>query len=673
MADRDNLAGWLATRHDLVSETEPIEAVIMNGEVRAAICWPWIVTPAGETINAQARLSAGTSLPDLATWVAQPVETRVRRAGTVVVPEGPFRHDDERWNRFTYSYDGYSRWYGDTQVASRVLDEARAASAEGTLDLASFGVDTLRALLFFTERRARWAEDWTVVDNFWATIITAELRRKTGGLITEIPGRGTTVQLAGAYLLEQAETYAAAVRSSGIHQLVHDLAERVPSLAREELELELSVFGEWLAHLTMIGSKTEMDPAVRQRVTTILAPAISDYAQSMWSHAAPVAPLQAALRERLERLGWAEHYLGASSDHAKTRKRWDLVTRDRAGDIPGLHVEAAGSPPFTGTIPRSEGRWFRDPGVGIYWTDDRYRTGVLSFDGGQSTADLGALKTDVANAGGSASDAFEAARNAAQQHHGPVRMRIGRLDAVRSTYGDLTTRVEVPASGSGGWWAHAASWVVATELARRHSHTSIVQVHVPSGMADRLWVGRWHPEKELDFTVLWSLDRAGGAAHTGPNLITFSDDPWTHLIRSGDPFDMIAELERAVGYRPVARARPTTPRTLTYRLISHVMSATAVTRRPVRCRNVVIDSSMGSVVDIPDAFTHQLPADALDHEAIRPDHYRYWVLERDGRALALVSDRGRGWSARGELDLVAEYRSSRSIAMTATALLGGFV
>ncbi|MCP2285151.1 PD-(D/E)XK nuclease superfamily [Promicromonospora umidemergens] len=112
-------------------------------------------------------------------------------------------------------------------------------------------------------------------------------------------------------------------------------------------------------------------------------------------------------------------------------------------------------------------------------------------------------------------------------------------------------------------------------------------------------------------------------------------------------------------------------RSLTYRLVTHVVTMTMFDELPIRCRSLFLDSSdISSGLSVPDRFAAHLPDFGGFDADVPREVYEYWVLERGGEALALVHDGGRAWGPAGVVDVGVEYARRRRVADVAAALLG---
>ncbi|RPF21474.1 hypothetical protein [Myceligenerans xiligouense] len=225
------------------------------------------------------------------------------------------------------------------------------------------------------------------------------------------------------------------------------------------------------------------------------------------------------------------------------------------------------------------------------------------------------------------------------------------------------------------WWAEAASWMVASELVRRHPEMRIIQVHPSGGQSDRLWIGQWRTKSpESDFEPFWSLNRSpGGAIHArdpARGLVTFSATPWLDMLQADGPNLFVDALERAAGNVCGPHRQDPSPRTLTYALISHLMASALFDERSVRCRSMFVDTSgYGGGLDVPDGFMGRLPDLGEVEDRVPHVVYGYWVLERGGETVAVVRDTGYVWLRSGQIDIAAEYSRRYRIEDVAAALI----
>ena len=222
----------------------------------------------------------------------------------------------------------------------------------------------------------------------------------------------------------------------------------------------------------------------------------------------------------------------------------------------------------------------------------------------------------------------------------------------------------------------AASWRLASELMRRHPNgVRLFRGHPGSGQYDLLWM-TGIPAPGVDVR----LNRNGtiqvhGRADGGRDL-SWPPTAWSDYL-SADPKDFIDRLERAAGWPAPSQVPPSTPITLTYRVLAALAGFGSKTVHPIWIEQGYIDSS--GYGGGPNGILRQFTI-ASDLTAVRPDDfyeepgYRFWIPVRDDKPLAAIEQTSAtAWFLDGSdpIDLMATYRSmAKEPALVAAAVLG---
>ena len=224
----------------------------------------------------------------------------------------------------------------------------------------------------------------------------------------------------------------------------------------------------------------------------------------------------------------------------------------------------------------------------------------------------------------------------------------------------------------------AASWRLASELVRRHpEEVRLVRGHPGGGQYDVLWLRTLGPGKRIDPGDV-PLNRNGTiqihGRFDGQEVRDWEPKPWSAYL-SSDPYEFLLRLEAAAGLQAPASTPPSTPRTLTYRVLAAVAATAVMSVHPIEIQEGFIDSSGGGGPNrVLDEF-------AVDRERLVPGPddlygqpgYRFWIVVRSGTPLVAVDQRdATAWSATGgpPFSLVELYQQAgRDVAVVAGEVL----
>lgn len=222
----------------------------------------------------------------------------------------------------------------------------------------------------------------------------------------------------------------------------------------------------------------------------------------------------------------------------------------------------------------------------------------------------------------------------------------------------------------------AASWRLASELARRHPITTrLIRAYPGGGQYDCLWLMPTTGDKgdvQLNRNgTIHVLERFDGRPVAG-----FESVEWDEYLRA-DPREFLHRLEVAAGLPSPDQVPAATPATLTYRVLAAIASTAVKSVHPIDIQLGFIDSSGYGGGQNP-ALTDfaVIPAELLrprEDDMFGEPGYRFWVVLRDDvPVLALEQREALAWTTHHDLaysvmDLYQESR--RSLLVTALKLL----
>lgn len=214
----------------------------------------------------------------------------------------------------------------------------------------------------------------------------------------------------------------------------------------------------------------------------------------------------------------------------------------------------------------------------------------------------------------------------------------------------------------------AQSWWIASEIVRRNPALLLIETHPGGGQYDCLSLIRRTPSAT---TTLIDLNRTGRAhVHVTDD---FKPIPWTEAIAASGGHDVVHSLEQAAGLNPPAKAQPTGPRVLTFRVIARVLASLVDDRHEWDARNVQLDSSGMDAMDSHRPELLQFPTvvealrDKRSDDLFGRPGYRFWTLLRDGKPVAVFDIDGRlHLPDQPPSELLPAYKRTRSL----TAVIG---
>lgn len=222
----------------------------------------------------------------------------------------------------------------------------------------------------------------------------------------------------------------------------------------------------------------------------------------------------------------------------------------------------------------------------------------------------------------------------------------------------------------------AASWRLASELARRHPATTrLIRAHPSGGQSDCLWLmptaGETGDVRLNRHGTIQVLERFDGRPPADSAPIE-----WDEYLRA-DPREFLHRLETAAGLPLPQQVPAATTATLTYRVLAAIASTAVKSVHPIEIQLGFIDSS-GYDAGPNEALTAfaAIPAELLrsrDDDMFGEAGYRFWVVLRDDvPVLALEQREGLAWTPHHDVvfPLMSLYEESRRhLLVTALKLL----
>lgn len=222
----------------------------------------------------------------------------------------------------------------------------------------------------------------------------------------------------------------------------------------------------------------------------------------------------------------------------------------------------------------------------------------------------------------------------------------------------------------------AASWRLASELARRHPNT--------------LRVARTHPGGG-QYDCLTLVDLAGGDGTIQMNRngtiqvhqrfdgrdSDWEPVEWDEYLRA-DPRDFLHRIEVAAGLPTPSSVPPSSPRTLTLRVLATIAATAVKTVDPIEIVSGMFDTSGygGGPNDADFAAFGAIPPELrrpVEADQEWPPEYRFWFVHRnDVPVLAFDQQHGYAWTTHQSmtLDVMALYvEARRHLLVTALKLL----
>ena len=224
----------------------------------------------------------------------------------------------------------------------------------------------------------------------------------------------------------------------------------------------------------------------------------------------------------------------------------------------------------------------------------------------------------------------------------------------------------------------AASWRLASELARRHpTEIRIVRGHPGGGQYDVLWLRRLGEGNQVDPGNV-PLNRNGTiqihGRFDGEPVGDWESTRWDEYL-SADPLEFLLRLEAAAGLRPPATTPSSTPATLTYRVLAAIAATAVMSVHPIDIQPGFIDASDWCG---PNSKLDAFPIDSArlvpgPNDLYGEPRYRFWIVVRGDQPLIAIDQAdATAWSAISSepFNLVDLYQASgRDVAVVAGKVL----
>lgn len=221
----------------------------------------------------------------------------------------------------------------------------------------------------------------------------------------------------------------------------------------------------------------------------------------------------------------------------------------------------------------------------------------------------------------------------------------------------------------------AASWRLASELARRHpGRVRLIRGHPGGGQSDLLWLldrndGPGDVRLNRNGTIQVCCRFDGLKNHS------WKPTEWVDYL-ADDPRKFLERLELASGLKAPAKPPSATPTTLTYRVLACIAALSFKTVHPIVIEQGFIDSSGYGV-----GRNALLERFSIDPELLRPradeigrdPGCRIWMPVRNGEPILAIEDSSAtAWlpGSSKPVDLMETYRDTgRDVSLTACVLL----
>jgi len=212
----------------------------------------------------------------------------------------------------------------------------------------------------------------------------------------------------------------------------------------------------------------------------------------------------------------------------------------------------------------------------------------------------------------------------------------------------------------------AESWWVASELVARHPDHVVYEMHLAGGSYDCLAV-RLPTSSDASMIV----NRVGSIQVLTAGLRV----AWHEALAAASPHDVVKRIERAAGLELRGKRPPTSPRTLSYRVIAAFLELQVNDRFFWDARCEFLDSADGDAEELngylarfpaAQAALSATPRLGLPHE---PESH-FWALLRNGEPVAIVSIEGNLYLDGDVIELMPVYEKSRSVITVVVGALG---
>jgi hypothetical protein len=199
------------------------------------------------------------------------------------------------------------------------------------------------------------------------------------------------------------------------------------------------------------------------------------------------------------------------------------------------------------------------------------------------------------------------------------------------------------------------SWWIASELARRQSHLRVFESHF-GGIYDQLLIA---PDLvPIPFEGSVDLNREGTlhthvAGDDGMNNLT-----WADALAAESPHHIVQELERRMGWK-VRSADATTTRSLTYRVLSRLLTRTLNDRETWAVRQIGPDNGWLNYPKEQLMLEFGSASAQYGHLAVgRPG---LWAVQRDEKVVMVVGEDAQFHPGGSPIELMPTYEKRKRI------------
>lgn len=227
-------------------------------------------------------------------------------------------------------------------------------------------------------------------------------------------------------------------------------------------------------------------------------------------------------------------------------------------------------------------------------------------------------------------------------------------------------------------YKNAAYWWIVSELIRRHPYLELRETYPMDGFYDCLTLvgpgtrGNVH----IDFNRL-------GSIHIHPDLIHFLEAG--EIMKSSDPHRSVRRIEEAAGLVPPSKTPPSSPRTITLRLMARLMNFLVNDRAAWQIQMLAPEATGHaiSLLDTPEFAAGKSPLPRVFsrledfHAFLESSRFtqqagpgRFWAVRRDNDVVAVFDTDGVVHTASARTALRPLYaRMNRNLTQTMAAAL----
>ena len=227
-------------------------------------------------------------------------------------------------------------------------------------------------------------------------------------------------------------------------------------------------------------------------------------------------------------------------------------------------------------------------------------------------------------------------------------------------------------------YKNAAYWWIVSELIRRHPKLELLETYPMDGFYDCLTLfgpgarGNVH----IDFNRF-------GSIHIHPEHVHFLEA--VEVMKSSDPHRSVRRIEEAAGLVPPSKTPPSSPRTITLRLMARLMNFLVNDKAAWQIQMLTSEAS-GYAISLLDTPEYAAGKSPLPHVFTRVEDFhaflessrfaqqtapgRFWAVRRDDDVIAVFDTEGVVHTASARTSLRSLYaRTNRNLTQTMAVAL----